>query len=153
MRYAYKNELITLYSLFEFLKNLQLKLVIPSEADWNVKDAILIFNQTIDSMGLVLSSLPESPIDSGYKCFSPSLVASQGRIMIDHYLSIAYLFSAKDKEMHEFQELIWNQGIDFKRWYLVSNYNPDNPELQNMRDKLEKNEIKIRNHSFFFEIN
>jgi len=108
MRYAYKNELITLYSLFEFLKNLQLKLVIPSEADWNVKDAILIFNQTIDSMGLVLSSLPESPIDSGYKCFSPSLVSSQGRIMIDHYLSIAYLFSAKDKEMHEFQELIWN---------------------------------------------
>lgn len=126
MKYLYKNELIILYSVFEFSKNLRAKLIIPNDADWNVKNSMLIFNQAIDSVGIILSSLPDSPINSQFKSFNPSIIAISGRILIDHYLNIIYLLCPKNKEILNFQKLVWDQSIYFKRWYLVYNFNPKN---------------------------
>jgi len=54
MEYAYKNELITLFSLFEFSKNLYYKLIIPDDAEWNVKIIMLIFRQSVDAVGIII---------------------------------------------------------------------------------------------------
>ncbi len=152
MKYYYKNELITLYSLFEFSKNLNIKLIVPDDAEWNVRNIMLIFRQAIDSVGVILSSLPESPIESQFKTFTPTIAASQGRILIDHYLSIAYLSSAHDQEMLEFQEMVWNQAIDFKRWQVVSTFNKDNEHLPDLEEKIKDQEEQIRIHPFFLKL-
>lgn len=148
-QYLYKNELITLYSLLEYSKNILSRFPFSRELNWHIKCSILIFKLALDSVGLLLSSLPDSPINSQFKSFNPAIIASQGRIMIDHYISIKYLLENKNEEMLIFHELIWNQAIDFKRWNIVNNFNPNNPFLHELKERLKQNEEKIKNHPLF----
>lgn len=149
MKYLYKNELITLYSIFEFGNNLFIKLIVPDDADWNVKKSMLIFKQAIDSVGIILSSLPDSPLNSEFKSFNPSILGSQGRILIDHYITIAYLMGPKEPAMLNFQKMVWDQAIDFKRFFLVENYNPRSTELPQLKEQIKNNEKLIRENPLY----
>lgn len=150
MRYRYVNELITLYSLFEFSKNLLTRIRLANSATWCQKAAFLVFRQALESVGVVLSYLPDSPIQSQFKSFSPSILASQGRIMVDNFITISYLLEKKTPEqMSNLQELIWNQGIDFDRQRIVQQFNPQSSELKKLARQIKNRDRKIRNHPLF----
>lgn len=150
--YKYKNELIELYSVYEFGKNLIERRKIDETAPWFVRGAVLVYQEALSATGIVLSYLPESPIPSHIKSFSPLTLASQIRILIDCYLSISYLLENKDDEKSMLQELVWEHAINSQRYRMVKQFNPDSPAISSLESKNEANRKEIEKHPLFNQL-
>lgn len=151
-RYKYKNELIELYSIYEFGKNLIERRKIEETEPWFIREAVLVYQEALSAAGIVLSYLPESPITSHIKSFSPLTLASQTRILIDCYLSISYLVEDKDAEKSKLQKLVWEHAINSQRYRMVKQFNPNNPAISNLESKIESGRKDIETHPLFNQL-
>lgn len=147
--YQYKNRVLELNMLFEYARNLVSRFEIKEDARWYQRAAVLAYQESVDTVGIGLSYLPESPVRSEIKSFSPQTLASQTRILVDNYLTIGYLLADKDQEEERLQKMVWDQAIDRKRYEMVDQFNPDNPRIEKIESAIDRRREKIKSHSLF----
>jgi hypothetical protein len=147
--YQYKNRVLELNMLFEYAKNLVSRFDIQDDATWYQRAAVLAYQESVDTAGIALSYLPESPVRSEIKSFSPQTLASQTRILVDNYLTIGYLLAEKDQEEASLQKLVWDQAIDRKRYEMVNQFNPNNPRIEQIEQSISQRKDKIESHALF----
>lgn len=147
--YEYKNDLISIYSIFEFGRNLLTNIPPEEYQQWNRNASYLAYHQAVTSAGVLLNYLPESPINSDFKDFGPSFVAAQGRMLKDNFISIIYLLEDVDDSVLEFKELVWDQAIARNRFMMVNQINAENERLGDIEQFMNRNEQDIRDHDFF----
>jgi hypothetical protein len=150
--YQYKNRVLELHMLFEYARNLVSRFEIKQDAAWYQRAAVLAYQESVDTAAITLSYLPESPVQSEIKSFSPQTLASQTRILVDNYLTIGYLLADKDQEEDSLQKLVWDQAIDRKRHEMVDQFNPDNPKIDEIEQSISQRKDKIKSHALFSEL-
>lgn len=150
--YQYKNRVLELHMLFEYARNLVSRFEVREDSTWYQRAAILAYQESVDTAGIALSYLPESPVQSEIKSFSPQTLASQTRILVDNYLTIGYLLAEKDQDEEDLQKLVWDQAIDRKRYEMVDQFNPDNPRIDELERSISQRRKKIRSHRLFSEL-
>lgn len=150
--YQYKNRVLELHMLFEYARNLVSRFEVQEDAAWYQRAAVLAYQESVDTAGIALSYLPESPVQSEIKSFSPQTLASQTRILVDNYLTIGYLLADKDQEEEYLQKLVWDQAIDRKRYEMVDQFNPDNPRIDELEQSISQRKEKIQSHRLFSEL-
>jgi len=84
--YEFKNRVLELNMLFEYAGNLISRFEIQEDAAWYQRAAVLAYQESVDTAGIALSYLPDSPVRSEIKSFSPQTLASQTRILVDNFL-------------------------------------------------------------------
>ena len=147
--YAYKNELIALYSLWEFARALLGRLQEEKTQTRQQREALLFFRQSVEDVGALLAILPHSPIGSGYKTFSVTLVSSVGRNLLDSFLSISYLMHCFPPEESSLVELVQDQFVDQTRAGLVQTFNPSSEAVAGLKTAIAERRMKIEAHSEF----
>jgi len=145
----YKIQLISLYSLFTYSDDLVEKLKMMKFKEWYYEEALLFFQQSIESIGIALSFLPYSPIQSQYKVFSLPTLTSIGRTVIDNLFTISYLLEDKNTEEASLQKLVWEYHIDSERLELLKTYKSKNPIIKTLEQRIKKRKEDIQKHPLY----
>ncbi len=147
--YTYRNEIIVVYTLWEFARSLLARLQTDKALTRQQRDALLFFRQSIEDVGALLATLPESPIGSGDKTFSVTLVSSVGRNLLDSFLSISYLLHRSTPEESSLVELVQDQFVDQTRAGIVETLNPSSDAIAGLKSSIADRRIKIEAHPGF----
>lgn len=151
--YDIKNELILLSALFEYGQQLLSRLTTRPDLATNQRDALLIFDQSTQSAGLVLSFMPQSPYNADFKSVAVSLISQSARALMENFIAVQYLSSARTKAQLEFEELVRAQFIAQQRLQMVQQINPANPDLPTLAQQIDERKKVIQAHAIFQTLN
>ncbi len=147
--YEYRNELISIYSLWEFARNVLARLQAERNLSRRQQEALLFFAQTINDVGALLATLPESPIGAGFKTLSVTLLCSIGRNMLDTFLSISYMLHRFTPEESSLVELVRDQFVFQTRTSIVETLNPISSALAGLKASIVERRTAIEAHHAF----
>jgi hypothetical protein len=147
--YDIYNELIILLGLFEYGKQILSLLILRNTLSKKQQNALQIFDQSIQSVGLFLSFMPQSPIKSEFKSVAPSLISQIGRALMEEFLTIQYLSIKRTIPEDELDVLIQNQFIDVQRKQMVQQINPNSQELPKMIESIDSRKNVIKSNELF----
>jgi len=144
----YKNALVQLYCLFNYCDSTILQLENQTNLKWNEKEAIIFLKEVYASLGIILNFLPESPINSSFKCFSLSNLANIGRFIYENFHTVYYLLYYIDKNNEEAKKIVWEHHVDCKRLEILNIFGSTNPELVKLQEKVNSNKIVLEENQF-----
>lgn len=151
MESNYENELQDLHRLFEYSQQLMGEMLENEDklhSEWYIYQAAFCLIACFESVGVALTFLPDSPVDSEFKAPAFTNLASSARLIHEGLYVTTYLLSEKSEEESELQSLVWQYHTERKRLAIVETFDPNNPDLDvlknhvsNLRDNLEENQM------------
>ncbi len=144
----YKNALVELHCLYSYCDTAILQLSNLTNLKWNEKEALIFLNEVYASLGIILSFLPESPINSSFKSFTLSNLANIGRFVYENFHTVYYLLYYVDDKAEEAKRLVWEHHVESKRLEILDISESTNPELEKIREKVGRDKLILKENPF-----
>ena len=116
---------------------------------WNERSALVLFDQSAQSVGILIGFLPESPLKGEFKSTSPSTISSIARNVMDNYLTISYLLHQHPEETRTLVKLVWEQFVDKQRYEILNTLNPSSVHLPGLQKAIEDRTRLIESDPYF----
>lgn len=144
----YKNSLVELHCLFSYSETTLLQLENLSNLKWNEKEALIFLKEVYASLGIMLSFLPQSPINSSFKSYTLSNLANIGRFIYENFHTVYYLLYFIDDKTEEAKKLVWDHHVESKRLSILDISESTNPELEKIREKVSNDKLVLKENHF-----
>ena len=139
--------------MFDYGQQLLARLSSLIDLGRSQRNALHIFDQATQNAGTFLAFMPQSPVASSFKSVAPSLISNVGRSLMENYLAIEYYLRQRAPELATLESLIEDQFVDVQRIQMVCELNPDNPEVDALKQAVDARKANIRACAAFSTLN
>jgi len=152
MESNYSDEVQDLYALFLYSQELMNKMLGKREtlhSKWYIGQAAFCFIACFESVGVALTFLPDSPLESEFEAPAFTSLASSARLIHEGLYITTYLLADKSEEESELQRLAWEYHTEKKRLIIVEAFSPEHPDLDVLRNHVAELKEAFEAHELF----